>query len=301
MSGLPKVLIVDYEPRSLKSLRDLFTQSGYAVEIARDGLLALTMFKEHQPDIVLLEAMIPKKHGFEVCQEIKKSPEGKETPVIILTAAYKGRKHRSQAMHVHGCDEFIEKPCSPESILEIVKRFVPPGDVALALAVGGESASSGGQSPERLGEVIPFPAGRTSYTLPDLDDEAEREIMSKLDEILPDTPMFDERRIMGSEMASDTASALVDYDLDTEIGGNDSYQRPIEAPDFPMDPPAGAKGSQSKRPALAMQAEDVEKLTRSRRRPQQAVEKKPFISKTSIVIIVVASVLTLILYLVGRV
>jgi len=299
MSDLPKVLIVDYEPKSLKSLRDLLSQSGYVVEIARDGITALTLFKEGQPDIVLLEAMIPKKHGFEVCQEIKRSPQGKQTPVIIMTSVYKGRKHRSQAMHVHGCDEYVEKPCTPESILEMVKRFVPPGDVALALAVGANTTSGMAAGAEKLGEVIPFPAGRTSYTLPEMEDDAEREIMSKLDEILPDTPMFSERASADAAMAAEPQDAsLVDFDLDREIGAATSERVP-EGPKFSMDPPAEKKkATQAKR---AMQAEEVEKLTRARRRRPQEVERKPFLSKASVIILVAAGLLTLILYLVGKV
>jgi len=298
MSNLPKVLIVDYEPKSLNSLRDLLSQSGYVVDIARDGITALTVFKEGQPDIVLLEAMIPKKHGFEVCQEIKKSPQGKETPVIIMTSVYKGRKHRSQAMHVHGCDEYVEKPCTPESILEMVKRFVPPGDVALALAVGANTSSGTAAGAEKLGEVIPFPAGRTSYTLPEMEDDAEREIMSKLDEILPDTPMFSERASADAAMVADPQDAsLVDFDLDREIGSAVSERVP-EGPRFSMDPPAERKkSSQAKR---AMQAEEVEKLTRARRRRPQEAEKKPFLSKASVIILVAAGILTLIVYLIGK-
>lgn len=304
MSELPKVLIVDYEPKALKSLSDLLGQSGYAVEVAKDGLTALSLFKESQPDIVLLEAMIPKKHGFEVCQEIKKSPQGKDTPVIIMTAVYKGRKHRTQAMHVHGCDEYVEKPCTPESILEIVKRFVPPGDVALAFAVG-ENSSSGAGSPQRLGEVIQFPSDRSSYTLTDMDDETEREIMSKLDEILPDTPMFNERGVGGDHEMASAGAALVDFDLDAEIAGTaETVERVPSGAGFSMETPADAakRATQAKRTPLAMQADEVEKLTRARRRrPQEVVEKQPFLSKTSIVIIVVASILTLVIYLVGRV
>jgi CheY-like chemotaxis protein len=303
MSDIPKVLIVDYEPKALKSLGDLLAQSGYVVDVAKDGVTALMMFKEGQPDIVLLEAMIPKKHGFEVCQEIKKSPQGKGTPVIIMTSVYKGRKHRTQAMHVHGCDEYVEKPCPPESILEIVKRFVPPGDIGLALAVGeNKSSSSSSHSHEKLGEVIPFPAERTSYTLTDIDDDTEREIMSKLDEILPDTPMFDERGTgVEMEMASADAALVDDFDLDAEIAGTaETVERIPGGPGFSMDPPGDRKVMQPRR-AAAMKADEVEKLTRARRRRPQEVEKEPFLSKTSIAILVVAGVLTLIIYLVGKV
>jgi len=305
MSQIPKVLIVDYEPKALKSLSDLLGQSGYLVEVAKDGITALSVFKEYRPDIVLLEAMIPKKHGFEVCQEIKKSPKGKDTPVIIMTAVYKGRKHRSQAMHVHGCDEYVEKPCTPESILEIVKRFVPPGDVALALAVGENASSSGSRLSERLGEVIPFPADRTSYTLTDVDEDTEREIMSKLDEILPDTPMFNVQATAASVETASTDAALVDFDLDAELSKPETADKPSGAYGLSMDPPAfdpAKRALQPKRVATAMKADEVEKLTRQRKRKAQEVEeKKPFLSKTSIAIIVVAAILTVIVYLVGKV
>jgi CheY-like chemotaxis protein len=316
MSELPKVLIVDYEPRALKSLSDLLGKSGYIVEIAKDGITALSAYKEGRPDIVLLEAMIPKKHGFEVCQEIKKSPHGKDTPVIIMTAVYKGRKHRTQAMHVHGCDEYVEKPCTPESILEIVKRFVPPGDVALALAVG-ENSSSGARASEKLGEVIPFPADRTSYTLTDVDDDTEREIMSKLDEILPDTPLFDVRGAAADTEVASTEAAIVDFEMDALLGkesetashrsavepggsGSPSGTASSATTDAPAIDPA-KRAVQSKRVATAMKADEVEKLTRQRKRRPEVVEKKPFLSKTSIVILVLASIITAIVYLAGKV
>ena len=316
MSEIPKVLIVDYEPRALKSLSELLGKSGYVVDIARDGVAALTAFREGRPDIVLLEAMIPKKHGFEVCQEIKKSPQGKDTPVIIMTAVYKGRKHRTQAMHVHGCDEYVEKPCTPESMLEIVKRFVPPGDVELALAVGANASSSLRAASEKLGEVIPFPADRTSYTLTDVDEDTEREIMSKLDEILPDTPMFNVRGAATETEVASAEASVVDFDMDAMLSSEPetTAQRSTSTPSgsgwtadtpptAPMDTQSDAakRAPQSKRPAVAMKADEVEKLTRQRRRKAEVEEKKPFLSKTSIAIIVLAGILTVVVYLIGKV
>ena len=83
MTVLPRILVVDYDPKALKKLEDLFCESGYEVETAKDGVAALAAFRRSKPDVILLEAMIPRKHGFEVCQEIKKTPEGKSVPVII--------------------------------------------------------------------------------------------------------------------------------------------------------------------------------------------------------------------------
>jgi DNA-binding response OmpR family regulator len=118
------ILIVDYEPRSITKLTSLFQEVGYHVEVARDGLSAIDKFLLLKPDLVVMEAMIPRKHGFDACEAIKKTPNGKVTPVLILTGVYKGRKYRWQARYQHGCDEFIEKPVSDEFLLDAVNRLL---------------------------------------------------------------------------------------------------------------------------------------------------------------------------------
>jgi len=266
--------------------------------------------------------MIPKKHGFEVCQEIKKVPEGKSTPVIIMTGVYKGRKYRTQAMHVHGCDEYVEKPITPEALLEIVKRFVPPGSIAQAVAVGGGQKGPSSMAGEKLGEVIPFPADRSSYTLHDVDPDAEREIMSKLDEILPDTPAFDQRGL-GTAAPSLTGREAESIDFEIDGGGFDEDALLERSPE--RTEPAGGQGTsskgpledsprprqpqsqpQSKKPPKAMKADDVMKLTRSKKRPAKTQEQETSRSALSIspailVGLVLAIVATVISYLLGRV
>ena len=74
----PTVLLIDYEPASIEQMKGPLLAAGYNVEVVFDGLAGLKAFKEMKPDLVLIEAMIPKKHGFEVCQEIKKSPRRQE-------------------------------------------------------------------------------------------------------------------------------------------------------------------------------------------------------------------------------
>ncbi len=303
MTGLPRILLVDYDPRALKKLEDLFTESGYQVETAKDGVAALTAFRQNKPDLVLLEAMIPKKHGFEVCQEIKKTPEGKAIPVIITTAVYKGRKYRMQAMHVHGCDEYIEKPCPPETILEIVQRLVPPGSTAKAVAVARGGGAPVSAHPGKRGEVIPFPAGRASHPPPDDDEDAEREIMSVLDDILPDTPMFAERGITGTGPSTGVEEPGV-LELDGEPDESLPAAPPspgAASPPAPAKEPGAGRGAKTRRPE-AMRADEVEKLTRSRRRPPKKEEPSPrIISPLYVVGIVIALVVVLISWLLGRV
>ena len=131
------ILVVDYEPRSITKLTSLFTGAGYHVEVARDGLSAIDKFRVLRPDLVVMEAMIPRKHGFDACAAIKKTPNGKVTPVLILTGVYKGRKYRWQARYQHGCDEFIEKPVADDLLLDAVTRLLGRSGAGRADAVEG--------------------------------------------------------------------------------------------------------------------------------------------------------------------
>ncbi len=176
------ILIIDYEPKSIERVRRPLTEVGYTVEVATDGLSGIDLFHRIKPDLVMIEAMIPKKHGFEVCQEIKKTPHGKRTPVIITTSVYKGRKYRSQAFHLHGCDEYIEKPIDEQQIVEVCKRML--GDTGSRMA---------GQDAPALPDVFDLtsmqteePSVATAFSLPASEvDEDELEIMARLDSILP--------------------------------------------------------------------------------------------------------------------
>ncbi len=122
------ILLVDYEPRSIQQLQGCLLGAGFHVVVVNDGLAALEKFKEIRPSMVLLEAMLPKKHGFEVCQEIKASPEGKNIPVAIITGVYKGRRYRTQATYLYHCDEFIEKPVEDTTLVEICRRLMKVED-----------------------------------------------------------------------------------------------------------------------------------------------------------------------------
>ncbi len=151
------ILLIDYEPRSIERTRRPLIEAGWSVVVAKDGLAGIKTFHDLAPSLVLVEAMIPKKHGFEVCQEIKKSAQGKRTPVVILTAVYRGRKYRSQAVHLYGCDEYLEKPIGDEQLVAAIRRLLP----APAQPETG-------------------PAERES-----LDSATEQEILARLDALLP--------------------------------------------------------------------------------------------------------------------
>jgi DNA-binding response OmpR family regulator len=131
-NGGTKILIIDYEPRGIKQLNDPLEGAGFQVRIAKDGIAGLEAFATDPPDLVLLEAMLPKRNGFEVCQEIKSTERGRHTPVVIVTSVYKGRKYRSQALYQYGSDEFMEKPVDSEQLVSTVVRLLARARTAAA-------------------------------------------------------------------------------------------------------------------------------------------------------------------------
>lgn len=126
MTGLigKKILLVDYEVSKMKATEDFLSQAGFEVVKAFDGLDALEKFSEEHPDLVLLSAMLPKLHGFEVCKAIKHSDRGRQTPVLITTSVYKSYKYKRQAMKDYLADDYILKPFNYEELLAKIREHL---------------------------------------------------------------------------------------------------------------------------------------------------------------------------------
>jgi len=111
------VLIVDDEPNIVRSLQFLMTKAGYDVRVARDGEQALDEIAKTQPDLVLLDVMMPKRDGFDVCQTIRANPRWAGVRVIMLTA--KGRDIDGQSLarleHQHPRHQRGQKSAGLES------------------------------------------------------------------------------------------------------------------------------------------------------------------------------------------
>ena len=118
------ILLIDYDPRSISQVRNALEGAGYRVEVAKDGEAGIKAFEEIRPDLTLVEAMIPKVHGFEVCRRLKQTSHGKDSPVLIITAVYKGRRHRFEARHQYGCDGYLEKPIGDEELVGAVGSYL---------------------------------------------------------------------------------------------------------------------------------------------------------------------------------
>jgi twitching motility two-component system response regulator PilG len=117
-----KILIVEDEESLLKLESILLTSRGYEVKGVADGKAALVAVAEMQPDLVLLDIMLPEIDGFEVCRQIKSSEATKHIPVIMLTAK-KSREDMARGEQV-GADWYITKPFKSAMVIETIQRFL---------------------------------------------------------------------------------------------------------------------------------------------------------------------------------
>lgn len=116
-----KVLIVDDEPNIVTSLTFLMKKSGFETSVARDGDEALAEVERFAPDLVLLDVMMPKRDGFEVCQTLRAAGQT-QLKIILLTA--KGREQEMAKGLAIGADAYITKPFSTRDLVELVNRLL---------------------------------------------------------------------------------------------------------------------------------------------------------------------------------
>ena len=128
MNAQPKVLIADDEPNIVTSLEYLMVKSGYEVLTARDGEEALAMVASFQPDVVLLDAMMPRRNGYEVCQKMRERPEWNRIRIIMLSA--KGREAEVSKGLSLGADAYVTKPFSNRELIARIAALLADGDRA---------------------------------------------------------------------------------------------------------------------------------------------------------------------------
>lgn len=117
-----KILIVDDEPNIVISLEFLMKKEGFEVAVAVDGEEALTKVDSFRPDLVLLDVMMPKKSGFEVCEALRADPEKAGLQVVMLTA--KGRETEVAKGLAIGADAYVTKPFSTKDLVLKVKGML---------------------------------------------------------------------------------------------------------------------------------------------------------------------------------
>ncbi len=116
------ILVVEDEPNIVESLSFLMKKAGFIVRVARDGNTAIRTIESGAPDLVLLDIMMPRRDGYEVCRTIRANPDWDRVRIIMLSA--KGRDlDRRKGLEL-GADDYITKPFSTREIVERVQEIL---------------------------------------------------------------------------------------------------------------------------------------------------------------------------------
>ncbi len=122
------VLIVDDEPMARTLLRLMLVRAGFNVSEAEDGFDALEKIQANQPDIILLDVMMPGMDGFSVCESIRQQEETSKLPVIMLSAKT-DLDSINKGLRV-GATKYLTKPISPEELTRHVKEVLDTSAIA---------------------------------------------------------------------------------------------------------------------------------------------------------------------------
>jgi len=117
-----KILVVDDEIYIVHILDFSLGMEGYEVVTALDGEQALERVASEKPDLIVLDIMMPKLDGYEVCRTVKSNPATKNVPVILLSA--KGRNVDQKMGFDVGADDYITKPFSPRKLVERINQLL---------------------------------------------------------------------------------------------------------------------------------------------------------------------------------
>ncbi len=127
MSEKPLILVVDDDPDLVESVSMKLESENFRVAKAYDGVEAMDRIKEERPRLIVLDVMMPRKNGYELCDELKNSAEYKDINVVLLTAVADAVTSTSYT-HLDGkntlADDYIPKPIELDRLMEIINDLL---------------------------------------------------------------------------------------------------------------------------------------------------------------------------------
>ena len=125
-SNKKKILVVDDEDLTTELAKTFLEKHGFEVVIASDGDEGLNMAESENPDLILLDVMLPTMDGFVVCKELKENEKFKGTPILMFTA--KGLSSDIEKGEACGADEYIVKPFSGKALVATIRKHLRMDD-----------------------------------------------------------------------------------------------------------------------------------------------------------------------------
>lgn len=119
---IKKIVIIEDEEQLGRLIQAYLEQHNYRAVHVRDGVSGLQVIREQVPDLILMDLLLPRMHGFDICQSIKKEQRLQHIPIIVMTAVYRSAMDKMQARRL-GVDEFVEKPLNFDELLKKIQRL----------------------------------------------------------------------------------------------------------------------------------------------------------------------------------
>ncbi|MEZ4400966.1 MAG: response regulator [Kofleriaceae bacterium] len=127
---MKKILVVEDDPVNLQILTDYLEAHGYELRQATDGAAGVRQFFAERPDLLLVDVQLPRKSGFEVCFEVKRSPEGAAVPVLLMSAVYTPRDQLDRLAAPSLAAGYLTKPFALGALLDQVHALIGPAAAA---------------------------------------------------------------------------------------------------------------------------------------------------------------------------
>ncbi len=119
-----RVLVIEDEPNIVEAISFILSRDGWQVESHGDGVGAIEAVTKMQPDLLILDVMLPGRSGYDILQALRADPATRSLPVLMLTA--KGQKQDREMAERHGANRFMVKPFSNAEVLEAVREMAGP-------------------------------------------------------------------------------------------------------------------------------------------------------------------------------
>lgn len=119
---MARILIAEDSETELQFVKNILKDTNHTFIIARDGEEAEAKARSETPDLIILDVIMPKKNGFQVCRDLKKDDNYKQIPIVLVTS--KSQESDKFWGMKQGADEYITKPFEPNDLLKIVKKLL---------------------------------------------------------------------------------------------------------------------------------------------------------------------------------
>lgn len=121
---MKRVLVVEDDPLSLEIVTTFLRAHGYHTSAARTGQEAIDLFELDAPDMMVVDIQLPRKNGFEVCFEVKRTDQGQTTPVVLMSAVYTDEEHAKRYSEDLRADGYFVKPFPMKALLGRVRDLI---------------------------------------------------------------------------------------------------------------------------------------------------------------------------------